>query len=72
MGENGNSTIAGGNCYNFAEPSKITSWRIKLLYDCPLQNNASALLPKIVQMVLPLKFHDLIPTLVESVAFYQG
>lgn len=39
---------------------------IKLLQDQPLQTNAASLLSKLARMDLPLKFHELIPSLVEG------
>ncbi|KAL9189207.1 hypothetical protein ACHAXT_011697 [Thalassiosira profunda] len=46
---------------------ELTSQQIELIQDRPLQTNAASLLSKIARMDLPLKFHQLIPTLVEGV-----
>ena len=55
-----------------ADPGEITSRQLELLRDRSLQRNASALLARIARMDLPLKFHDLIQTLVEGVSLSQG
>jgi len=53
-------------------PNDLTSQQFELLNDRPLQTNAASLLSKIARMDLPLKFHELIPTLVEGVKCSQG
>ena len=44
---------------------------IELQHDRQLQHNASAVLAKIGRLDLPLKFHDLIPTLVTTIQEWQ-
>jgi len=53
-------------------PNEITSQQLELIQDCPLQTNAASLLSKVAIMDLPLKWHELIPTLVEGVKCAQG
>mmetsp|Transcript_14453 Transcript_14453/g.31345 ORF Transcript_14453/g.31345 Transcript_14453/m.31345 type:complete len:1131 (-) Transcript_14453:272-3664(-) len=61
------------NQTNFiTNPNEITSQQLELLQDRPLQTNAASLLSKIARMDLPLKFQELIPTLVEGVKCSQG
>eukprot|EP00986_Skeletonema_menzelii_P006073 scaffold2303_cov141-Skeletonema_menzelii.AAC.7 len=47
--------------------NEITAQQFELLEDRQLQHNAASLLSKIGRLDLPLKFHELIPTLVEAV-----
>ena len=47
--------------------NEITTQQLELLQDRQLQHNAASLLSKIGRLDLPLKFHELIPTLVEAV-----
>jgi hypothetical protein len=64
---------SGANRIVVADPvGGMTSRQLELLRDRPLLTNASALLARIARMDLPLKFHDLIPTLVEGVMSSQG
>lgn len=50
-------------------PNEITNQQMELIQDRSLQMNAAALLSKIARMDLPLKFHDLIPSLIEGMKF---
>lgn len=47
--------------------NEITAQQLVLLQDRQLQHNAASLLSKIGRLDLPLKFHELIPTLIEAV-----
>ena len=53
-------------------PNEISNQQLELLSDRQLQTNAASLLSKIARMDLPLKFQDLIPSLVEGMKSYQG
>ena len=53
-------------------PNEISMQQVELLQDKPLQTNAASLLSKIARMDLPLKFHELIPTLVEGMKCSRG
>ena len=50
----------------------ITAQQLELVTDRPLQTNTAALLSKVARMDLPLKFQDLIPTLVDGIAVSHG
>jgi len=51
--------------------NEITAQQLTLLQDRQLQHNAASLLSKIGRLDLPLKFHALIPTLIEAVKLSQ-
>jgi len=53
-------------------PNEISNQQLELLGDRQLQTNVASLLSKIARMDLPLKFQDLIPSLVEGIKSYQG
>ena len=71
-----NLVIAGGRHTNSSNDigisfitnvNEINAQQLELLQDRQLQHNAASLLSKIGRLDLPLKFHELIPTLVEAV-----
>ena len=66
----------GGNTDNqinyITNVNEVSHQQLELIQDRPLQTNASALLSKIARMDLPLKFHELIPTLVDGIKVSQG
>ena len=53
-------------------PNEISNQQLALLGDRQLQTNTASLLSKIARMDLPLKFQDLIPSLVDGIKSYQG
>jgi len=52
-------------------PNEISNQQLGLLGDRQLQTNVASLLSKIARMDLPLKFQELIPSLVDGIKSYQ-